>query len=175
MVDWPHAPLHRFKNAGIYFVTASTLRKQHVFSDPASRDMPQQLLFVNAQENAVSLQAWAIFANHYHLVVSTDVGEQLRRMLSRLHTTSANEQNARDGARGRRVWFQFRETQLTYERSWLARLRYVHENPVHHRLVDIATKYRWCSASWFERTADRSFAETVRRLKIDCINVYDDF
>jgi putative transposase len=80
-----------------------------------------------------------------------------------------------DDAPGRKVWFQCRETQLTYERSWLARLRYTHQNAVHHGLVSDATKYRWCSASWFETNARSSFVKVVNSFKIDRVNVSDDF
>ncbi|HVR39601.1 MAG TPA: hypothetical protein VMU84_10940, partial [Thermoanaerobaculia bacterium] len=54
-------------------------------------------------------------------------------------------------------------------------LRYTHENAVHHRLVTLATQYPWCSASWFERTAPQNFAQTVGRMKIDALKVFDDF
>ena len=30
-MDWPHAPIHRFTDAGVYFVTAGTLYKHHFF------------------------------------------------------------------------------------------------------------------------------------------------
>ena len=96
-------------------------------------------------------------------------------MLSRLHTESAILSNRMDGTAGRKVWFQFRDTQLTYERSWLARLRYTHENAVHHRVVARAANYPWCSAAMFERTAPAAFVETVRRIRIDRVQIYDDF
>ena len=41
--------------------------------------------------------------------------------------------------------------------SLLARLNYVHNNPVHHGIVPAARQYPWCSASWFENSADRLF------------------
>jgi len=85
------------------------------------------------------------------------------------------ECNRLDDANGRKVWYQFRETQLTFERSWLARLRYTHQNAVHHRLVSAATQYRWCSASWFESNARPAFVKVVNSFKVDRINVPDDF
>jgi len=175
MSDWPHAPPHRFHEAGTYFITASTLRKQRIFNDPVSMDALQRSLFANAKEYDCWLQAWALFSNHYHLVVQTDDAIRLHRMLVRLHTESAIEVNRRQDAKGRKVWFQFRDTQLTFERSWLARLRYTHENAVHHGLVGDAEKYPWCSAGWFERTAALSFVRTVQSVKIDRVSVYDDF
>jgi hypothetical protein len=36
-------------------------------------------------------------------------------------------------------------------------------------------RYRWCSASWFEREARQSFVESLKRFKIDHVNVPDDF
>ena len=175
MPDWPHAPLHRFGEAGIYFITASTYQKQHIFTDAKKLDLLQHLLFVNAKEHECELQAWALLVNHYHLVVASNYGENIRRMLSHLHTESAIEMNARDHTKGRKVWFQFRDTQLTYQASWLARLRYTHENAVHHRVVTSALNYPWCSASWFERTASPAFAKTVQRIKVDRVRVFDDF
>ena len=76
---------------------------------------------------------------------------------------------------GRRVWFQYHDTQLTFEKSYLARLKYVNENPVHHGIVLRATNYGWCSARWFEDHAERAFSRAVQALKIDRINVADEF
>ena len=42
-------------------------------------------------------------------------------------------------------------------------------------LVTEPTAYPWCSAAWFERTASRAFQQTLANLKIDRLNVLDDF
>jgi putative transposase len=174
-MDWPHAPLHRFGDGGIYFVTASTLYKQHYFSDAGSLDTLQEFLFAEAAAHACRLQSWSLFSNHYHFIAGADNGDAVRRMVERLHVEAGRFAVQRDGTRGRRVWFQFRDTQLTFERSWLARLNYTHENPVRHGLVADAVNYRWCSAAWFAASARPSFVATVRRFKIDRVNVYDEF
>jgi putative transposase len=173
--DWPHAPLHRFGDGGIYFVTGATLYKQHFFPTDGARDALQSLLFEKSREHCVTLQAWCLLSNHYHLVVAAEEGAAVKTMLTRFHMDSALGVNRRDRAAGRQVWFQFRETQLTYERSWLARLKYTHENAVHHGIVADALNYRWCSASWFAETARPAFVETVRRMKINAVAIYDDY
>ena len=172
-MHWPHSPLHRFTNAGTYFITAATHHKQHFYRAPEALEELQSRLFENAREHACSLQAWALFPNHYHVVVTADAGENVRRMVARLHSESAIDVNRRDGVSGRKVWFQYWDVELTYEASWLARLKYTHENAVHHGLVREATKYRWCSAAWFVEHARPSFVETVRRMKIDRIRVQE--
>ena len=175
MSDWPHAPLHRLDEAGTYFITASTYLKQRIFNDGESLNALQDKLFAYAKEDNCWLQAWSLFSNHYHLIVNTENGPRLHRMLKRLHADSAIDVNARQRASGRKVWFQFRDTQLTFEKSWLARLRYTHENAVHHRIVANAEQYPWCSASWFAQTASPAFTKVVKSFKIDRLNVYDDF
>jgi putative transposase len=174
-MDLPHAPLHLFGEAGIYFVTGATLHKNHFFRDAESLDSFQEILFDEAKQHQCWLQSWSLFSNHYHLVASADRGEAIRSMCERFHVETARLANDRDGVRGRKVWFQFRDTQLTFQRSWLARLKYTNENAVHHGLVADAANYRWCSASWFAATARASFVETVGSLTIDRVNVYDEF
>jgi putative transposase len=175
MTDWPHAPVHRFDDAGIYFVTGSTLYKEHFFRGFRTLNALQELLFEKAREHGIALQAWSLFSNHYHVVATTDEGPRLKKMLQRFYVESSRAINERDHVRGRRVWYQYRDTQLTYERSWLARLKYTHENAVHHRAAENALEYRWCSASWFADTARASLVQTVQRLRLERISIYDDF
>jgi putative transposase len=95
-------------------------------------------------------------------------------MLRQFHVSTTSTLNALDGAVGRNVWYQFRETQLTYERSYLARLNYVNQNPVKHGVARRAENYPWCSANWFSETAPRSFVKTVESFKTDLLKVRDD-
>jgi putative transposase len=175
MNDWPHAPIHRFGDGGFYFITAGTLYKQHFFRSAASLEQLCETLFTQALSFACWLQAWAVFSNHYHLVVKCEDGENVRQMLSALHTKSALDVNKRDGVHSRKIWYQFWDLHLTIQASWLARLKYTHENAVHHGLVARAENYPWCSAAWFANRAPRGFVETVGRMKIDRVNVDDDF
>jgi putative transposase len=176
MLDWPHSPPHRLNSAGAYMVTAGTYRKQPFFRTAQRLTyLTEQLLSLAARYNW-QLEAWAVFPNHYHFVaanLSTD--QTLPRFLGHLHTATAKEINSLDQSPGRRVWFQYWDSHLTYPRSYLARLNYVHRNPVHHGLVTRATNYMWCSASWFQRKADISFFRTVAKLRTDRIKLLDDF
>jgi putative transposase len=52
-----------------------------------------------------------------------------------LHFETACHVNRLDQRTDRNVWFNYGETRLTYEKSYLARLSYVHRNAVKHRLV----------------------------------------
>jgi putative transposase len=174
--DWPHAPVHRLADTAIYFVTASTLHKQHFFDTPLKRDLLERLLLLFAKKFGWQLEAWAVFANHYHIVAcGSPDSRNLGEFLHDLHGVSARDLNRLDGVHGRQVWFNFRDTKLTIQHSYLARLNYVHQNAVKHKLVAAANQYPWCSAAWFERVASPAQVKTIYGFKIDRVNVEDDF
>jgi REP-associated tyrosine transposase len=117
-----------------------------------------------------------VFSNHYHFVArNNNEDHRLKRLLSHLHADTARALNRLDNAAGRTVWFNFWDTKLTFERSYLARLNYVHQNPVKHGLVTIANHYRWCSAAWFERIASPAAVKMIYSFKTDSINLDDDY
>ena len=174
--DWPHAPVHRLDSRGVYMVTAATVTKRHFFDSSSKLTLLENQLLSLAKYYELQLHAWAVFPNHYHLI-ARDQNElpRLKEFLSHLHTTTARELNRRDDTPKRSVWYNFWDTKLTYERSYLARLNYVHQNAVKHGLVLVANQYRWCSAAWFERTATAATLKTVYDFKVDQLKIYDDF
>jgi putative transposase len=174
--DWPHAPVHRLGLDGAYMVTAATLHKQHLFLDSKRLTLLQHELLSLAKQYEWHLEAWAVFTNHYHFVArGNHESSSLKRLLKHLHATTARELNRIDGTIGRTVWFNFWDTRLTYERSYLARLNYVHQNAVKHGLVAKANQYRWCSAALFERVTSPAMVKTIYSFKTDKLNIYDEF
>jgi len=174
--DWPHAPVHRLAENGVYFVTAGTLHKRHLFDTDAKRDLLERLLLSYAKHFGWQFEAWAVFANHYHIVARGNPDStNLRVFLSKLHSESAKQLNLLDDAEARDVWHNFRDTRLTYQHAYLARLNYVHQNAVKHRLVPVAHQYPWCSAAWFERTASPAQVKTIYGFKTDRVKVEDDY
>ena len=140
---WHHSPAHALGEAGAYMVTAGTYEKRRLFSSEELLTMVQDSLFRIAAEYSWQLQAWAIMANHYHFIAIPDgASTSLVNMVRKLHAQTATELNRRLATPGRKVWFQYWDTHLTFEKSYLARLNYVHNNPAHHKLVPVATAYQ---------------------------------
>ena len=176
MQVWPHAPVHRLSETGAFIVTASTYLKAPLFAHPDKLDILQDAILRVAAELDWKLQAWAVLANHYHFVaMSPSNAGSLRELIKRVHGSTAVLVNRLDAAQGRKVWHEYWDTHITYERSYLARLNYVNENPVKHRLVRASHQYKWCSAAWFQRTADPAFYKTVSSFPTDKVNVIDNF
>ena len=92
--DWPHAPVHRLCEHGIFFITAGTLHKQHLFETSAKRDLLERMLLSLAKARGWQLEAWAVFANHSHFVARGQPDSTpLREFLRELHSRSAIELN----------------------------------------------------------------------------------
>ena len=176
MPDWPHSPVHRLEQPGAYIVTAGTYLKQPFFASAERLDLLCDTMLLLAEEYAWQLQAWAVFANHYHWVALSPANpESLVQYLRHLHSVTAAELNRLDATPTRKFWYRYWDTHLTYQKSYFARLSYVHHNAVHHGLALTPSAYRWCSADWFERRASRAFLKTVTSFRYDQVQVPDDF
>jgi putative transposase len=176
---WPHAPTHQLSAAGTYFVTVGTYLKLHHFRGADRLAVLHRGLPKLAGDFGWTLEAWAVFSNHYHFVGHSPPQEgdasSLTQMLGLLHEKTAKWVNSLYAKPGRKVWHNFRETRLTYQKSYLARLNYVHQNPVKHGLVRAANLYPWSSAAWFERTATPAQVKTIYAFPIDRLKVHDDY
>jgi putative transposase len=171
--------VHHLGEAGTFFVTAATYWKDHHFRTPQRLDVLQRGLLKVAHDFGWRLEAWAIFSNHYHFIghspPDSKDANSLSKMLAVLHAKTAAWVNRLDRAPGRHVWHNFRETQLTYEKSFLTRLNYVHQNAVKHGLVPVANQYPWCSAAWFERTSSPAMVQAIYRFRTDRLSLQDEY
>jgi putative transposase len=176
IIQWPHAPDHIAAGPGTYMITAATYNGIHYFSSPEILDLVLEYLFQFCNEFGWALQAWAILLNHYHFIaVSTENSGPLEALLRKFHGVTSTKINRLQGAAGRKIWHQYWDSKITYQKSYMARLNYVNNNPAKHGLVTQASLYPWCSSAWFERTADRSFVITVAAFKYDRLKIKDDF
>jgi REP-associated tyrosine transposase len=176
MPDWPHSPTHRLTAAGAYIVTAGTYQKQSFFRSAKRLTFLCESLLHMAASYEWELEAWAVFPNHYHFIATSPrKANTLRQFIGHLHAVTAKKINCEDATPKREVWFQYWETHLTYQKSYFARLKYVHSNAVHHGLVKRAERYEWCSAGWFQREAEKPFYETVMQIQSDRTKVLDEY
>jgi putative transposase len=159
MRDWPHSPVHRLSEPGAYIVTAGTYLKKPTFAGAQRLEYLCDQLLELAEKYHWQLQAWAVFPNHYHFVALSPAEAASLTTLSRhLHSLTTIQANRWDASRGRKVWFQYWETNLTYPESYFTRLSYVHRNAVHDHIVP-----------------EPSFYRRIMQMKIDRVQVEDEF
>lgn len=173
---WPHTPSHLFVPNTAYMITCGTDKKVHYLAPAHRRDLVLKTIFEQAERFNWKLEAWAVLANHYHIIATAPANPKtLPLMLRSIHSKTAIAINKEDHVTGRQVWYQYRDTCLTMQASYLARLHYVHTNPQRHRVVARAEDYPWCSMRWFLIQANAAFRKTVLDFPCDQVNVPDDF
>ena len=176
MRTWPHAPSRAVREAGNWIITGATYQKLHLFQAPEDLGMLHDAILAAAEETGWKLEAWAVFSNHYHLVgTSPNKEDAPAELTAKIHRSTGAELNRRHDDLGRPVWFRSWPSRITFERSYLARIAYVHFNPVRHGLVEDPIHYPWCSARWSLENSTSAFYETITRMKIDDVRVFDDF
>lgn len=160
-------------------MSPATYEKVHYFRGAKRLRILQRGLLTVADKFGWQLEAWAAFSNHYHFIAPSPAAAgdatSLNPMLRMLHAKLAGWVNKLDSTMERKVWFNYWETRLTHQRSYLARLNYVHQNAVKHGLVPVACQYPWCSAAWFERTASTAMVKSIYRFKTDKVSLADEF
>lgn len=160
----------------MYMVTGAILYKQHLLAESKRKEFILQTLIERAGLLDWNLQAWAILNNHYHFVAKAPENAQTLKILIRqFHSITAIQLNKWDETAGRQVWYNYWDSCLTYERSYLARLHYVHMNPVKHGLVESALDYPFCSYKWFVEQGNEALKQQVFAQPIDRVKISDDY
>jgi hypothetical protein len=59
--DWPHAPVHRLTENGVYMVTGATIHKRFLFTSAEKRSLLEGLLLSLSKQHHWKLEAWAVF------------------------------------------------------------------------------------------------------------------
>jgi putative transposase len=157
-------------------VTGATLYKARILRTDKHKLLFCNTLFERAEIYGWELQACAVLDNHYHFVAQSPTNAQsLVRLIRELHSITAIGCNHLDGVAGRRVWYNYWDSCITYETSYLARLHYIHQNPVKHGVISRVEDYPYCSYRWFIDNGELELQKKVLEQSVDRIRVEDDF
>lgn len=140
------ARLPRFVLAGLpHHVVQRGHNRQPIVVDDEDRRTWLSLLRDAAVTHGVSVHAWALIDDHFHLVVTPPSAPALSRMmqaLGRRYVGWFNRRHARSGT----LWEgRFRAAALEPARWLLPCMRYVELHPVRAGLVAAPSEYGWSS------------------------------
>ena len=147
-----HHPPHLYLDNAWYLVTAATFHRRPLLAGDEAKQIVRETLERLAQKHEVSLRAWVILDDHYHLLLRTRRGDALSRFFQQLHGSTARQINTRDSAPGRQVWQNFWDTCIRTEHDLWTRFNYVHLNPVKHSYVSQPEHWPFSSYRYFLRT-----------------------
>jgi len=160
----------------MYMVTGAILYNQNLLIENRRKEFVLHTLLERTALFGWNLQAWSILNNHYHFIAQAPENAiNLSKFIQQVHSVTAIQFNRWDSTPGRQVWFNYWDSCLTYEKSYLARLHYVHMNSVKHGLANEARDYPFCSYKWFIEQGDEAFRKQVFAQPIGRLKIFDDF
>ena len=119
--------------------------RQAIFATSADYQFLLELLDQNARTLGVSIHAYVLMGNHFHLLVTPLEGDALPRMMQavgRRYVRYFNDSQGRSGT----LWEgRYKSTLIQTERYLLACMAYIDLNPVRAGLVAHARDYPWSS------------------------------
>lgn len=146
-----HHPPHIFLDDTWYIVTASTLNHAPLLLDGYAKALVRDRLKELMPEFGLTLLAWVILDNHYHVIFKSPQGKALPRFLGRLHGSTSRQINQKDGTVGRQVWHNYWDTGIRREADLWTRFNYVHNNPVKHGYVRDLRDWEFSSYHHYKR------------------------
>jgi putative transposase len=118
----------------LHHVIARGIERQPIFHDDGDRDDLLSRLASLVDDGSVSVFAWALMPNHFHLLVRTGT-RPLERSMRSLLTGVATRFNRRHGRVGHLFQNRYKSIVCEAERYFLELVRYIHLNPLRARIV----------------------------------------
>ncbi|MDP8221523.1 MAG: transposase [Candidatus Stygibacter frigidus] len=171
---YQHNPPHLYCEGGKYFITGATYKHNRCFADDHTKEQLLNSIKKGFFDKGWILEDWVIMDDHYHLMVdSKENNEFLKTIMNSIHRFTATWLNKRDKLQGRKVWYNYWDSLITYESSYYARLNYLWYNPVKHGYCNYAENYKF--GSFRERyLADKNYMEDLKAVfPWDELDIYD--
>jgi REP element-mobilizing transposase RayT len=123
-----NAQIREEAESGYYHVIARGVNHCEIFFDDRDRTHFLDLLSDLAKECSVTLFAWCLMSNHYHLLVNASLAS-LGVMMRRLNASYALYFNTKYERDGHLFQGRFKSVPIESDEQFLTVVRYIHQNP----------------------------------------------
>jgi len=160
-----HHPPHIYLDESWYIITASTLNHTPFLASGRAKALVRDKLKELIREFNITLRAWVILDNHYHLLLKTYLGKDLSRFFGRLHGGTSFQINQWDNTQGRQIWHNYWDTCIRDEKGYWTRFNYIHNNPIKHGYVRDLQEWPFSSYHYYLQTKGKEWLD-------DCFATY---
>ena len=137
-------PAHLFIDNTPYFITATIYQKRNLLQSNIIKDFLLATIQNSFNAKGWQLKAWVILDNHYHLMVVSAKGEDLSKIMGKIHNLSAqfitNQLKAE-----KPIWWNYWDYCPRTEHDYYVRLNYLYNNPIKHGLAFNLADYPYSS------------------------------
>jgi putative transposase len=154
-----HHPPHIYLDDTWYIITSATLGHALYLASAQAKTLLRDTLETLVKELSISLRAWVILDNHYHLLLKTRRGQDLSRFFRLLHGSTARQINLWDAITGRQVWHNYWDTCIRTEADVWTQFNYIHNNPIKHGYVQQLCDWPFSSFHFYLRTKGQEWLD----------------
>ncbi len=170
-----HNPPHLFRSNAKYFITAAIYNKRHLMKDEGVKYAVIEVMFESFKRLHWKIEDWVLLDNHYHLMADApENAKTLSCVINNFHRFSALriKKNVDPACSLDRIWYNYYDTCMTYEKSYFARLNYIWNNPVKHGYVEKPEEWKFGSY-YFKADKREEVNSIMRNYPCDRIRVED--
>ncbi|MFH0774642.1 MAG: transposase [bacterium] len=127
-----HNPPHLFLPNTKYFITGATYLKRPFFATENSKEKLFNSIKMGCEKYHWVLEDWVILDNHYHLMLNAPCSaDTLSKMFNEIHRFTAIwlKKNILELKEEKRIFYNYWDSCITYEKSYWARLNYIYLIP----------------------------------------------
>jgi putative transposase len=174
---YQHNPPHLFRPKCKYFITGATYQKKHFLKLDFSKEKTVEYMFKSFEHFGWKIEDWVMLNNHYHVMADApEDASTLPKVINNLHKFSALwiKKHATFDSEPEHIWYNYRDTCITYENSYFARLNYIWFNPVKHNYVQNPEEWKFGSYGIRARNSE-NVAGIIKKYPYDRVRIEDDF
>lgn len=138
--------------ASVWHAMARGVEGRRIYGDDSDMAFFLRTLGRKASNPPISLHAFALMPNHYHLMLSASESD-LSKFMHRLNTSYAMHFNHRWNRYGPLYQGRFHAVPIYRPRSALIVSCYLHQNPVPANLARTAADYPWTSYRFYAHSS----------------------
>ena len=124
-----HSPAHLFVDNAAYFITSTIYQKRPLLKPEPIKHHLLATIEACFHEKNWQLDHWVILDNHYHLLATSDKGEDMSKIFRKIHGLSSQFIQAQ-GRCDLPVWWNYWDYCPRDEKDYFVRLNYLLNNPV---------------------------------------------
>lgn len=138
-------PLRKFKDDGIYHILNRGNFRQRIFHKDGDYLAFLKLFGEMKDQYEISLYAYCLMPNHFHMLVNATQGEELSPAMQWFMTTHVRRYHQHYESSGHLWQGRFKSFEVSGDDYFLTVARYIEGNPVRAGLVETALNWVWSS------------------------------
>lgn len=164
-------------HSGFYHIMARGINKEKIYKTELNKGKLFKIIREKNIEVGCKIYSYCIMDNHLHLLAKADL-KDLSLLMKRINGSYAMYYNSIEERIGPVFQGRFKSENVEDERYLHGVIRYIHNNPVEAKIVNIPENYRWSSMQEYLSREDGLIAQEAREFiyyNFKTKNIFKDF